>query len=384
MIRVKKNQPSRRVLSTWLCVLGLYAVFPSAHTASESLAVHSSQPDQIYTSGPQPNRVLATQEALQRCSRKDHKINGYCEIISVDGTAISSPAQLLPKSKPHPLFLWHYASDKGSIFLAGTVHMLRPGFYPLPEPYTNAFKIADHLAVEVHMDRLPSSAVANKLIAYARLPAGQTLKGTLPADTYTHLEEATASFGINLNRLQAFKPAFVYQQLSLLAFQVQGYDPDLGVERYFLSKNQNPVRPVIELETMDEQFDMLFNQPLAMQTAVLEETLTQLDAYEKSSSDLLRAFLAGDERAMAALIDEQAGEHPLSRAFTEALLDQRNQRMAEKIYLLSTQPGNYLVLVGSAHLVGDQSIVRLLERKGLQGRRVASNDNLLQTRQGGR
>ena len=87
---------------------------------------------------------------------------------------------------------------------------------------------------------------------------------------------------------------------------------------------------------------------------------------------------------MAALIDEQAGEHPLSRAFTEALLDQRNQRMAEKIYLLSTQPGNYLVLVGSAHLVGDQSIVRLLERKGLQGRRVASNDNLLQTRQGGR
>ena len=82
-----------------------------------------------------------------------------------------------------------------------------------------------------------------------------------------------------------------------------------------------------------------------------------------------------------ARIREQAGEHPLTRAFNAQLLDQRNRGMAKtiKAYLQTNQ--SYLVLVGAAHTVGAKGIVALLESAGFVATRIASNDTLPEMRQ---
>ena len=48
------------------------------------------------------------------------------------------------------------------------------------------------------------------------------------------------------------------------------------------------------------------------------------------------------------------------------MLVERNQKWVKHIEDLSGQDGNSLVVVGAAHLVGDDSILELLKNKGFE------------------
>ena len=56
-------------------------------------------------------------------------------------------------------------------------------------------------------------------------------------------------------------------------------------------------------------------------------------------------------------------------------MDERNVGMADKIAGYLQTKGTYFVLVGAAHYVGDNSIIELLERQGIRGQRIYSNQN---------
>jgi uncharacterized protein YbaP (TraB family) len=75
-------------------------------------------------------------------------------------------------------------------------------------------------------------------------------------------------------------------------------------------------------------------------------------------------------------MDEQAGDHPLTKAFNAQLIDQRNRNMAKKIKGYLDTNESYFVLVGAAHLVGPMSIIALLQRAGFSGTRLYSNQPL--------
>ena len=370
----------RRTKARALVLLSVNLLFwGSAFAAShESIAIHTAQPNIEYTSGPQQNRTVAALAANNKCKTATTEIHpqGYCELVRMDNVPITQANELKANTQRHPLFLWRFTSNTSTLYLAGSLHLLKQGLYPLPTQYEQAFNLSNKLVLEVTTDQISPSEIYAKTQAAARLTKQRYLRESFSAQDYSQLASTAALYGVQLQALQSYKPAMVYTQLSLMGFIALGYDPDLGVEEHFSKSKAS--KDILQLESLDRQLGFLFAQPMATQIAVLMDTVQQFNEIETVASDLVRAWAAGDDATMATLIADQNGASDLIKDFSKQLLDQRNEDMSEKIARYLNTEESYFVLVGAAHLAGPNSIIKLLEKNGLRGERIYSDDHPLQ------
>lgn len=342
-------------------------------------AAFSGAPQRPFVTTGQPNKLQAASQALQAC-RATHPQpaadTGYCELTHLDGAELTRAATIRSKvpEQPHPLYLWRYTKGASTVYLGGSIHILKPGLSPPPPQFQQAFELSDTLVLEANITTYSQQQLQQITMSYAALPAGQNLQTVLPDPTFRALDRISTSYGLPLAQLAGFKPSFVNQQLAVAALMSVGYDPSLGVENYFLSQADG--KTLLELEGLEFQLDLLLNQPLPVQVSLIEEMIPQMDQFESLTADMLVAWLSGDDAAFRAAFDVQAGNSAESIAFTEKLLDERNVGMAEKIGAYLNMPGTWFILVGAAHYIGDNSIIRLLERRGFRGQRIFSNDTL--------
>lgn len=353
-------------------MLGLLSCSTSFAKPHESIAVHSAQVDVEYSSGEQENRVAAALAAQDKCKQATAELSGYCELVRMDSIEITTGARLKSDNTRRPLFLWRYQSGTSTVYLAGSLHLLKQSIYPLPAQYEQAFELSDKLVLEVNTTALSPSEINAKTQAAARLTEQRYLRESFNAEDYSRLANVASLYGIPLQSLQFYKPAMAYTQLSLMGFVALGYDPDLGVETYFTQRKSS--QDILQLETLDLQLGYLFDQPKATQIAVLMDTVNQFAEIESAASDLVRAWASGNDITLAKLIADQYAHSELLQQFSEQLLDKRNAAMSEKIvgYLNSNE--SYFVIVGAAHLAGEHSIINLLKGKGINGQRIYSND----------
>ena len=373
LISIKALVPALALLSTNLLLCG--SAFAESH---ESIAIHTAQPSIEYTSGPQPNRTAAALAANDKCKTATTEIHpqGYCELVRMDNLPITQASELKANTQRHPLFLWRFTSNTSTLYLAGSLHLLKQGLYPPPTQYEQAFNLSNKLVLEVTTDQISPSEIYAKTQAAARLTKQRYLRESFSAQDYSQLANTAALYGVPLQAFQTYKPAMVYTQLSLMGFIALGYDPDLGVEEHFSKSKAS--KDILQLESLDRQLGFLFAQPMATQIAVLMDTVQQFNEIETVASDLVRAWAAGDDATMATLIADQNGASDLIKDFSKQLLDQRNEDMSEKIALYLNTEESYFVLVGAAHLAGPNSIIKLLEKNGLRGERIYSDDHPLQ------
>lgn len=186
-------------------------------------------------------------------------------------------------------------------------------------------------------------------------------------------------YGMPVGQMQGFKPMLAFQQLSVMGLLAMGYDPDFGVDHYFGQLGLRQPEHILQLETLELQLNLLFNQPLDVQAAVLKQSLDELDDLPTITRDLMKAYFSGDDDALRVLLANQAGDNPLTKAFHQQLIDQRNRSMTAKIQGYLQTADSYLVLVGAAHLIGPQGIVALLSKAGFSGVRIHSNQSLMRT-----
>ena len=339
----------------------------------ESIAIHTAQPSLEYASGPKQNRFVAALEAKNKCkaATTEPKRQGYCELVRMDDVPVTPASDLKPNTERHPLFLWRFVSNTSTIYIAGSLHLLKEGLYPLPNQYEQAFNLSNKLVLEINTDQLSPTEIYAKTQTAARLTDQRYLRESFSAQDYSRLAQAAALYGVPLQALQPYKPAMVYTQLSLMGFVALGYEPDLGVEEYF-SKNKAP-QDILQLESFDLQLSFLFAQSMETQIAVLMDTVEQLDEIETVASRLVQAWATGDDTTMASLIAEQNGESKLLNDFSRQLLDDRNEGMSKKITSYLNTNESYFVLVGAAHLAGPNSIIKLLEKNGIYGERIYSD-----------
>ena len=79
---------------------------------------------------------------------------------------------------------------------------------------------------------------------------------------------------------------------------------------------------------------------------------------------LVQAWRTGDTAGMEATTTRAVREHPELKPLIEALVYQRNAAMARQVADFLKTPKTRFVVVGSPHLVGDRSILKLLAEKG--------------------
>jgi uncharacterized protein len=258
--------------------------------------------------------------------------------------------------------LWAVQGHHNTVYLLGSVHVLRPGDAVLPAAAEHAFEDAERLVMEIDLDEPgsdPLSMVAEMQQA-ALLPAGQTLSGVLGSD-YAAISEQARKAGIDLKSLDAFAPWFVAVSLLDVELAKRGYSAEYGIEQTLAARAIEQHKPIEGLETAAQQFQMLAGMPLEQQKRFLVMTLDESAQIDDELADLLRAWRTGDTETMARLLSAEYQDFPdLYRRLTV----DRNRAWVDRLAGLLEDSDDCLVVVGAMHLVGPESVVDLLRQRG--------------------
>ena len=156
-----------------------------------------------------------------------------------------------------PIFQWQVKSETATITLVGSIHVGKPGFFPMADPFEKAFAASDALAVEVDMGSQENIQKAMALMMKdGVLPGDETLQDRLEPELYARLEAFAAEKGEPLAMYNKFKPGILAMILVMNEYTRQGFDAELGIDKHFLDLAREREKPIRELETLEAQMDL--------------------------------------------------------------------------------------------------------------------------------
>lgn len=282
-------------------------------------------------------------------------------------TAASALVLLSPPAGADP-GLWVAKGPNATVYLFGTIHLLRKGQVWEPPAVAAALARSQELWLEVPD---PDDAEKAKgLIQQLGLDPAHPLSGKLPPDMVTHLDTAAKSLGVAAGE-KAFEPMRPWLAALALgnALMVHaGYDPASGVETALLREATAAGKPVRGFETLDRQLHFFADMKPALERQFLQNTLQDLDRGPQQLSSLIDAWIGGDDAAITRIMVDEI-KRPFPALYRTLLVD-RNEAWAKTIATMVKGSGVYFVAVGAAHLAGPDSVQAALARRAVHVERV--------------
>lgn len=263
--------------------------------------------------------------------------------------------------------LWVVKDEDTTIYLFGTIHVLKPGLSWFDEAVKDAFDKSDELMLEMVMPE-DQAAVASATMSLAVDQSGKTLSSRLDADQLKAYQAALAGLGLKPAQLDMFEPWFAAATLSMLPLAKLGYDPEQGAEKLLTRFAKESGKPIAGLETMAEQLGFLDTLPEKAQVTYLNSVVRDIDKAGPMLDKLVVQWGKGDSEGLAVTMNESMAETP---EVAKVLLWDRNLRWADTLKARMDQPGTLFVAVGAGHLAGEKSVQDYLKQRGLTVTRIA-------------
>jgi hypothetical protein len=258
--------------------------------------------------------------------------------------------------------LWELHGKHNTVYLLGSIHTLRASDYPLAPAVLDAYRGAKSLVMEINLDELDSAQVQAEMLSGATLSGGTSLHEVMGATRYAHAEVLARDVGLDLSMFDPYAPWFVAEAVSQMQLMQLGFDPSSGVEMYFLGRARADGKHIAGLETAHDQIALFESMPLATQADYLLSSLEQAHDLPKEVNDMVRAWEHGDTRWFESELKSDLGRDP---GVYQSLLVSRNRKWIPRIERLLDDDENYLVIVGTAHLVGSDSVIEMLKKDGV-------------------
>ena len=272
--------------------------------------------------------------------------------------------QVLQAAPPRGL-LYQISKHGKTAYLFGTLHVGKPGFFPLDMTTTQALARSSELAVE--LDATQTDAMLAALQRYAVLPKPQTLEALLPPALGKRLRTQLGVLGIPWASIQNRKPWMAALSLTMGAYQQSGYGVEYASDLYLTTLARGLDKPITELEGIDYQFQLFDSLPPGDQLVFLEETLRYLEQGNMPADiqSIVEAWLDGDAEALHRLMRKSLRDSPQTgRWMKQKLFTERNLRMAKTIDHKLASGHTPFVAVGTLHLVGKDGLPALFKKGG--------------------
>lgn len=259
-------------------------------------------------------------------------------------------------------FLWHIQSKNSTAYVLGSIHLLKQDVYPLSNIIEGAFDKSDYLAVEANVNDIDMPGL-QKLMVSAFYPDGDALEKHVSKDTWEIVKKETDKIGLSPELFSRQKPWFLAMTLESLELMASGYNPEYGIDKYFLSRAAGR-KNIIELESVDYQINLLSGLSDGEQELFLLYTLKNLKTLVREADGIVDAWKAGNVKLLESIVRENYYGDDRFYPLYDKLIIQRNKSIAAKIEGFLKRKGTYFVVVGAAHLPGEKGIIRLLKEKG--------------------
>ena len=289
---------------------------------------------------------------------KSPKLLVICYVLILIGFLFAQ--DILPQSQKS--FLWRVQSKANTVYVLGSLHLSKKEIYPLNQKIESAFDQSNVLAVEANINDIKKIDI-QKLMESAFYPANDTLEKHISPENYEWVKKETTGMSIPIELINKQKPWFLAMTLVTLESLKLGFDPNYGIDKYFLKKAEGK-KKILELESLDYQIDLLSNFSDKDQELFLLYTLKDLRIMEKELDKLTQAWTTGDTKGMESILTRSVSEDKRLSFIFEKLIYERNRKMVSKIEDFLGTKGTYFVIVGAGHLVGNQGIIEILKGKG--------------------
>jgi uncharacterized protein len=257
--------------------------------------------------------------------------------------------------------VWAIRGEHNTVYLGGSVHLLKAGEAQLPAGFDQAYRGSRELVMELAIDKLDPMEAASWMLEHGTLKEGATLRTTIGEDRYRRVGVEAERLGVPLEVLDQLQPWALALQLLELQYMRLGFDPQQGVEQQLEQRAQSDGKPIQGLETLDEQLGLLQRMSAADQARFLDLTLAEMGDVERQTQSVVSAWRSGDAGRLAGLLSEEYRTFP---ALYRVLVTERNQRWVPQIERLLHDERDYFVVVGALHLVGEGGLLDLMRRDG--------------------
>lgn len=278
-------------------------------------------------------------------------------------------AVLAPQALAAPLYLWEARRGDSVAYLFGSVHLCSDACYPLPPRVLAALDDSRALAVEIDASRPEALA---PMVGRATYGDGDGVDNHLPAAVAGRYKRALLERGVPEPVARRMKPWFGTLMLEILALQGAGFAAEKGIDLHLIGMARSAGKPIVELETLDDQIRALERVSAEDQSAMTRLTLDMLDDGTLADylQGVMQAWRSGDpqrlyERSLAVFPDQKAGRRAMN-----ALLAERNRGMAQRVAQFASRHERLFVVVGAGHLAGPGSLQQELEAAGFRVRQL--------------
>ncbi len=260
--------------------------------------------------------------------------------------------------------LWAVKDADTTIYLFGTIHLLRPGMGWFDDGVKAAFDRSDTLVLEM-VDPEPAE-ITRIMVDLAFDKSGRTIRQKLPPEDVPAYEAAAAKLGIDPAALDPLDGWAVALNLYMAGIMTSGYDVNSGVETQLEAAAAARKMPVVGLETMRFQLGIFDALPPEIQVKYVTDTVKGMDAIPAQTDMLVDRWANADSDGVAVLMNEGFEQLDL----VEPLLTRRNANWARWINQRMKKPGTVFMAVGAGHLAGTVSVQQLLSAYGLVAEQV--------------
>lgn len=257
--------------------------------------------------------------------------------------------------------MWKVSKGNDFIYLGGTVHLLPPSAFPLPEEFDVAYKAADTLVFEAKTPEPGDNQAQIRMMQAFSYADGKRLSKVLSPEVYAKLDAYFKTVGVPLANLDGFKPAFVMLtmlQIEMKKAQLNGE----GVDAHYMARAKKDNKTTQYLETLDEQIALLAGMGETNPDQFIQLQLEQVKDYKSYFNQLVAAWRAGDLASLKTLVvDETIKFDP---KMYDDVFTKRNNNWQPKIERMFGNKERELVLVGAGHMAGPDGVLALLEKAG--------------------
>ncbi len=259
--------------------------------------------------------------------------------------------------------IWQITSGRYKIYIGGTIHVLAESDFPLPRVFDRAYKKADILVFETDIGKTAEPEFSSQVMELMTYPGQTTLKSKLSAGTYADLTAFSTERGIEVHALNKFKPGMVMAVLTL-AEGARAGAVAAGVDEHFYLQGQKDNKPMQFLEEPMAQISFLSQIGIGKEDEMIAYILKDIGSLKDLLPVMKKAWRTGNNKLMFdATLAPLKAEYP--DLYATMMVD-RNLAWLPAIEKMLKTPETEFILVGAAHLAGDQGLIRLLKQKGFR------------------
>ncbi len=252
-------------------------------------------------------------------------------------------------------------------YLFGTHHLIPLAFLDSVSGLHEAFEATEQTIGELDMSDM--AALQLKLLGESQMPQGVTYDALISPENKALLDSTlTSLIGVGLGQLGQMKPVILSNLISVTLYQK--YYPTLSgeksIDQYFQEEATKRSRPVLGVETVEDQIYALLNaQSMERQAEMLVCMINHPELLKEQMDDLQTAYHSQDMQKIYELSEKEIPNDPCPSTQEEkdVLNKDRNMKWLEKLPAMMKEKSSFIA-VGCLHLPGEDGLIEGLRSQG--------------------